>query len=98
MSKAELARIVLTDATISGVSFSYSNLSRSNLVGVDLGDADLTGAYTFLTQLSGANLSATKGLAQGQLDIACGSAETQLPPGLAQPAKWPCPDYDDDDD
>jgi hypothetical protein len=40
--------------------------------------------------LSGANLSASKGLTQAQLDIACGSPETKLPAGLSQPKSWPC--------
>lgn len=97
MAKAELARIILTDATISGVSFSFSNLSRADLVGVNLGNADLTGTYTFLTQIGGADLSQTTGLTDFQLSIACGTEETKLPSGLAASPNWPCPDYDDDD-
>jgi uncharacterized protein YjbI with pentapeptide repeats len=93
MAKAELARIVLTGAVVAGVSFTYSNLSRADLRGLDLEDADLTGSYMFLTQIGGANLSGTKGLTQGQIDIACGTSDTQLPTGLAAPPSWPCPDY-----
>jgi uncharacterized protein YjbI with pentapeptide repeats len=91
-----LARIVLSGATISGVSFSYSNLSRANLRGVDLGDADMTGSYLFLTMLAGANMENVKGLTQEQLAIACGTTETKLPAELSPPETWPCPDYDDD--
>ena len=76
-----------------GVTFSYSNLARADMRGVDLGDADLTGSYMFLTQIEGADLSKTKGLTADQLAIACGSAETQLPAGLTLPTEWPCPDY-----
>lgn len=96
MQRAELARIVLTDATISGVSFAYSNLSRSNLIDVHLGNADLTGSYTFLTRIGGADLSQTTGLTNWQLSLACGTSETKLPAGLVAPESWPCPDYDDD--
>ncbi len=93
MAKAELARVTVTDAVISGVSFSFSNISRADFRGVDLDDADLTGTYMFLTQLGGADLSRTKGLTAGQLEIACGSGSTLLPAGLSAPDSWPCPDY-----
>jgi uncharacterized protein YjbI with pentapeptide repeats len=83
----------LTDATISGVTFSFSNLSRADLRGADLQDADLTGAYMFLTQIGGADLSRTSGLTADQLGIACGSADTRLPEGMTPPPSWPCPDY-----
>jgi uncharacterized protein YjbI with pentapeptide repeats len=97
MSKAELARVVFAKATIAGVSFKYSNLSRADLRGVDAADANLTGSYLFLTKLDGANLSGTSGLVQAQIDVACGTSETQLPAGLAPPRTWPCPKYDDED-
>jgi uncharacterized protein YjbI with pentapeptide repeats len=93
MAKAELARVILIDAVVSGVSFGYSNLSRANLTGTDLEDADLTGTYMFLTRIDGADLSRTNGLTADQLEIACGSADTRLPEGLATPESWPCPDY-----
>jgi hypothetical protein len=57
----------------------------------------MTGAYLFLTQIGGADLSQTTGLTAEQLSIACGSAQTILPSGMSPPANWPCPDYDDDD-
>jgi uncharacterized protein YjbI with pentapeptide repeats len=63
---------------------------------VDLRNADLTGAYLFLTLLGGANLEATSGLTMAQLEIACGTTETKLPAGMDQPQTWPCPHYDDD--
>jgi uncharacterized protein YjbI with pentapeptide repeats len=93
MAKAELARIVMTSAVISGVTFSFSNLARADLKGVNLEDADLTGSYMFLTLVEGADLSRTKGLKADQLEMACGSAETQLPSGLTAPEGWPCPAY-----
>ena len=88
------ARIVLKSAVLSGVTFGYSNLARADLRGVDLADSDFTGSYLFLTRLEGADLTKTKGLKEDQLAIACGSAETQLPSGIAAPKSWPCPDYD----
>jgi len=66
------------------------------LRGVDLGNADLTRTYLFLTRLDGADLSGTRGLTQDQFEIACGTGETRLPVGLVQPASWPCPSYEDE--
>jgi uncharacterized protein YjbI with pentapeptide repeats len=57
---------------------------------LSLEGADLTGAYLYLTRLAGANLSQARGLKQEQLDLACGSNETKLPPGLKTPETWPC--------
>jgi hypothetical protein len=55
----------------------------------------MTGAYLFLTNLRGANLSRTTGLTQAQLDLACGTPETKLPAGLAPSKDWPCTDDDE---
>jgi uncharacterized protein YjbI with pentapeptide repeats len=93
MAKAELPRIVLASAVVSGVTFSFSNLARADLRGVNFDDADFTGSYMFLTVIEGADLSRTKGLKADQLEMACGSAETQLPSGLSAPEGWPCPAY-----
>ncbi|MDQ4135156.1 MAG: pentapeptide repeat-containing protein [Pseudomonadota bacterium] len=90
LSKAEIARVNLTRAKVSGVNFSFSNLARADLRGLDLAGADLSGAYTYLTLLAGADLSQAKGIKPEQLAIACGTAETRLPPGLAPPQTWPC--------
>ena len=92
MSKAELARVVLTKAQVTRVNFSYSNLARADLRGLSLEGADLAGAYLFLTRIDGADMSKAAGLKQEQIDLACGTAETRLPPGLAQPRDWPCSD------
>lgn len=93
MAKAELPRIVLAGAVVSGVTFTFSNLARADLRGVNFEDADFTGTYMFLTVIEGADLSRTKGLKADQLEMACGSAETQLPSGLTAPEGWPCPAY-----
>ena len=51
----------------------------------------MTAAVLYLTRLDGTDLSAAKGLTQGQVDEACGDAETRLPAGLTAPSAWPCP-------
>jgi uncharacterized protein YjbI with pentapeptide repeats len=56
---------------------------------------NLTGAYLYLTQLGGANLSGASGLTQAQVDIACGTAQTKLPSGLTLPKTWPCRDEEE---
>ena len=90
MSKAELSRAVFTGAKLFGVRFTHAHLGRAELSGLDLNGVDLRGAYLFLTQLGGADLSRTVGLTQAQLDLACGTTETKLPAGMAQPESWPC--------
>ena len=90
MSKAELSRAVFTGAKLSGVRFRYAYLGRAELSGLDLGGVDLQGAYLFRTQVGGADLSWTVGLTQAQLALACGTPETKLPAGMAQPESWPC--------
>jgi uncharacterized protein YjbI with pentapeptide repeats len=51
---------------------------------------NLTDAYLMRTQLAGANLARATGVTQAQLDDACGSAETKLPPNTTAPKTWPC--------
>ena len=58
----------------------------------DLSGADHRGAYLYPTRISGADLSAVKGLTDTQLQIACGDATTKLPSGLKAPSRWPCPE------
>ena len=70
--------------------FSYSNLARSDLSKLNLAGVDLAGAYLFQAQIGGTDLARATGLRQDQLDLACGSADTKLPPGLARPKGWPC--------
>jgi uncharacterized protein YjbI with pentapeptide repeats len=95
MSRAELARVDLTKAKLEKVDFSYSNLSRARLDGALLDGANLTGTYLYRAQLGGADLKGTRGLTQAQVDLACGTAQTKLPGGLAPPKTWPCNTEDD---
>src|SRR3712207_6952611 len=53
-SDLELNRAVFTDAKLSGVRFTYSDLARAELKGLDLAGVDFTGAYLFLTHVEGA--------------------------------------------
>lgn len=89
--KAELGRASFDGARLGGNSFVFANLARADFSGADIAGAlDFSNAYLFLTRIEGADLSAATGLAQSQIDIACGNAETKLPQGLSRPAKWPC--------
>jgi uncharacterized protein YjbI with pentapeptide repeats len=72
------------------VNFSLSNLAHADARGVTLPDVNLTGTYLYLTLVAGADLSQVTGLEQEQLDLACRSNETKLPPGLKAPQSWPC--------
>jgi uncharacterized protein YjbI with pentapeptide repeats len=87
--------VIFQNANLSGVNFSYSNLSRARLTGANLQGANLTRSYLYLTQLGGADLSRTTGLTQAQVDIACGTPDTKLPAGLTPPQSWPCTDEGD---
>ncbi|MGI6851180.1 pentapeptide repeat-containing protein [Mesorhizobium sp. 1B3] len=89
--KAELGRANFNKAVLSGVRFPLANLARADLSGAIFeGPIDFGKAFMFLTRIEGLDLSAASGLEQAQVDIACGDAETKLPPGLTMPASWPC--------
>jgi hypothetical protein len=53
---------------------------------------DLTGAYLFLTQIGGSDLSGVKGLTAEQVRLACGTKDTKLPAGMPPPDRWSCED------
>lgn len=89
--KTELGRADFTDATITGAVFKFSNLSRADFRDVvHEGPIPLEGAYLLLTRIEGVDLSGSEGLAQWQVDMACGDSDTKLPEGLTRPANWPC--------
>jgi len=69
-------------ANFSNATFRKTDLSGANLAHADLDGADLSGAVMTITSLKGTDLTRTKGLTQGQLDAACGDAETRVPAGL----------------
>jgi uncharacterized protein YjbI with pentapeptide repeats len=89
--KAELGRANFAGATITGTKFPMANLSRAEMQKANFeGPIDFTGAFLFLTRLDGLDLSQATGLAQPQIDLACGDAGTKLPAGLTPPLSWPC--------
>lgn len=89
--KAELGRANFDAAGLGDNVFTFANLARANLKNAKFeGPLDLTGAYMFLTRIEGADLSAATGLAQAQIDLACGDSETKLPAGLNHSTSWPC--------
>ena len=94
-TKAELARVNFTKAKLDGVDFGYANLARARLEGLDLAGVKFGGAYMLLTQIGRSDLSKAQGLKQEQIDLACGTRETKLPPGLTAPKSWPCPSDED---
>lgn len=90
-TKAELGRAQFDGANLAGAKFALANLAR-----VDFRTArfdapiDFTNAFFFLVRIEGLDLSKAKGLAQWQIDMACGDAGTVLPQGLTPGADWPC--------
>ena len=86
----------MADQTLSGMNFSYANLSRADFRGAVLGDAEMDSAYMFLTRIEGADLSKVTRLTQDQLDLACGDDSTKLPAGVVASSEWPCVDLDDE--
>jgi uncharacterized protein YjbI with pentapeptide repeats len=96
MSKAELARTLFKGAKLSGVDFSYTNLSRADFTGMTLDGVKIKGAYLFLTRLADADLTRVTGLSAEQLELACGTSGTRLPPGIEPPASWPCDSGEDE--
>lgn len=94
---SELGRANFADADINGTNFRYANLARANLKTAKFSTPiDFTGAYFYLTQIEGVDLSGTTGLAQWQIDLSCGDGSTKLPPGLEVPAHWPCSEEDEE--
>ena len=84
-AQAILSNAVLTGANLTGADFGRADLSKAQFAGASLAQTDLT-----LARLEGADLSGALGLAQPQLDRACGDTATQLPKGLVRPTGWPC--------
>ena len=79
---ANATLMCMSFANFTGVSFRGTELSGANLAGAKMDGADVTGAGMSITSFLGTDLRHVKGLTQKQLDVACGDAATQLPPGL----------------
>jgi uncharacterized protein YjbI with pentapeptide repeats len=84
MRFAALSRANLQEADLSGANLQEAVLTAAKLQKADLSDADLRGAV-----MRFADLREVIGLTQEQLDLACGDAETKLPPGMFIK---PCPE------
>lgn len=97
MSKSDLFRADFRNAKLSGVDLGFSSLARADFRGVTLeNENSMAGAYFYRTRLEGVDLSNVQGIAQWQIDMACGDAETVLPEGLNRPEDWKCADGDDE--
>jgi hypothetical protein len=94
---ANLHRAYLDGASLAGADLRQSdlrqvhsyrvNLSHSDLRGADADGAsfshsDFSGARLQGLRLQGSYLRFTQGLTQAQLALACGAADTRLPPGM----------------
>jgi len=91
MSKAELSRVNFQKANLHGVNLSFSNIARADFTETSLDEnLALEGAFMFLTRIEGLDLSQVKGLAQWQINMACGDDNTRLPDGFSKPKSWPC--------
>jgi uncharacterized protein YjbI with pentapeptide repeats len=94
--EARLEGAHLADAHLEGAHLTDAHLEGAHLFGAHLENADLTGAHLedarlFGAHLEGADLTDATGLAQDQIDEACGDAATQLPKGLSRPEHWTAP-------
>lgn len=79
---ANATLMCMSFANFTNASFRGTELSGANLAGAKMDGADLTGAKTSITSFLGTDLTHVKGLTQKQMDVACGDANTKLPPGL----------------
>ena len=90
-SKAEVGRTIFDETVLGGNDFSFANVSRADFrKAIWSGPVKFGGAYFFQTLIAGVDLSKTTGLAQWQIDMACGDEKTVLPSGLQTPEAWPC--------
>ena len=85
---AHLNRAHLEGATLYEAHLEGAILAGADLEGSDLSLAHLKGAVLAGAHLAGSDLSSADGLTQAQLEEAEGDAETTLPKGLTQPARW----------
>ena len=79
---AIFVRANFTKAKLDHGDFTGSDFSGATFIFTKFGDAIIEGANFTGADFSGAELYDVTGLTQGQLDVACGSQETQLPEGF----------------
>ena len=91
LSKAELSRVTFVAANLSGVNFNFSSLARADLRNSTFEEPfSLKGAFLYRARIEGLDLSNVKGLAEWQVEMACGDENTKLPAGISRPQNWPC--------
>lgn len=89
--KSELGRANFSNADINGTNFRFANLARADFRTARFDTPiDFSSAYFYQTRIEGLDLSKAVGLAQWQVDMACGDLGTLLPSGLEIPKQWPC--------
>ncbi|HEY1838057.1 MAG TPA: pentapeptide repeat-containing protein [Rhizomicrobium sp.] len=79
---AKAVLMCMSYADFTNATFRGTDLSGANLAHAKLDGADFTGAKLAITSFKGTDLTHAKGLTQGQLDRACGDADTKAPAGL----------------
>ncbi len=77
------ARVNFTNAKFDHGDFTGSDFSEARFINTKFGDANIENADFSGADFSGAEMAYLTGLKQGQLDVACGSHETQLPEGYS---------------
>jgi hypothetical protein len=92
--KADLHRANLFAVDLSGADLTDANLTGADLTAAHLGGANLTDANLTGANLDGASLYRAKGVARGQLELACGTGVYDLdqldPPFDPPPTMKPC--------
>jgi len=86
MSHADLRDINGYGALFNSVNFGGADLTNATLVGADFAGANFRDAKLNGVNISGAEMDKSLGLAQRQLDVACGDEKTLLPKHLHVPA------------
>jgi uncharacterized protein YjbI with pentapeptide repeats len=81
-SRADLSLANMYGIRATGTNFARANLAQAVLVGGYFTGSNFAGANLTGTNISGAEMANARGLTQGQLNSACGDAETTLPRGL----------------
>ncbi len=79
---AKLVLMCMSYANFKGASFRGADMAGANLAHANVDDADFTGAILDITSIKGTDLRRAHGLTQGQIDTACGDADTRVPDGM----------------
>jgi len=79
---AKLVLMCMSYANFKGASFRNADMAGANLAHANVDNADFTGAKLDITSIKGTDFRRATGITQGQIDKACGDAETKLPDGM----------------